>query len=53
MVAALLEVHHDIEEGDGLGASHVQLLEVPGQNPPIELPVWAEGVMEGARRDSS
>ena len=38
MVAALLEVHHDIEEGDGLTASCVQLLKVPGQNPLVDFP---------------
>ena len=38
MVATLLEVHHDIEQGDGLGTSLVQLLKVPGQNPAIEFP---------------
>lgn len=38
MVAALLEVHHDVEEGDGLGTPHVQLLEIPCQDPSIVLP---------------
>ena len=43
MVAALLEVHHDIEKGDWLGASLVQLLKVSGQNPAIEFPVSMRG----------
>lgn len=38
MVAALLQVHHDIEEGDRLCATSVQLLKVAGQNPTIVLP---------------
>ena len=33
MIAAFLEIHHDIEQGDGLGTSLIQLLKVPGQNP--------------------
>ena len=38
MVAALLEIHHDVEEGDRLGASRVQLLKISGQDPAIVLP---------------
>lgn len=38
MIAALLQVHHDIEQGHRLGASSVQLLKVPRQNVPIKLP---------------
>ena len=51
MVAALLEVHHDIEKGDRLGASLVQLLKVTGQNPAVELPGVAgwEGERERGR----
>ncbi len=37
MVAALLEVHHDVEERDRLGATHVELIKVPGQNPAVIL----------------
>ena len=40
MIAAFLEIHHDIEQGDGLGTSLIQLLKVPGQNPTIVLSVW-------------
>ena len=43
MVAALLEVHHDIEKGDWLGASLVKLFKVSGQNPAIEFPVSMRG----------
>ena len=38
MVAALLEVHHDVEEGDRLRASLVQLVKVLGQNPAVVFP---------------
>ena len=43
MVAALLEVHHDVEEGDGLGAALVQLVKVLGQDPAVVLPVGGGG----------
>lgn len=38
MVAAFLQVHHDVEEGDRLGTASVQLLKVTSQNPSIVLP---------------
>ena len=37
MVAAFLEVHHDIEQGDRLGTTCVQLLKVLGEDPAVEL----------------
>lgn len=37
MVTALLEVHHDVEERDRLGASCVQLLKVLGEDPAVVL----------------
>ena len=43
MVAAFLEVHHDVEQRDGLCSSRVQLLEVSGQDPAIVLPGKEEG----------
>ena len=39
MVTALLQVHHDVEQGDRLSATSVQFLKVAGQNPPIVLPI--------------
>ena len=51
VVAALLEVHHDVEEGDRLRAALVQLVEVLGQDPAVVLPVWAgRGEGPGGRR---
>ena len=38
MVAAFLEVHHNVEEGDRLCTTSVQLLKVTRQNPSIVLP---------------
>ena len=38
MVATFLQVHHDVEEGDGLGTTSVQLLKITSQNPSIVLP---------------
>ena len=37
MVAALLEVHHDVEQRDRLSTTSVQLLKVTSQNPSIVL----------------
>ena len=38
MVAALLEVHHDVEQRDWLSTTSVQLLKVTSQDPSIVLP---------------
>ena len=38
MVAAFLEVHHDVEQRNGLGASLVQFVKVTSQNPSIVFP---------------
>ena len=49
VITAFLEVHHDIEEGHRLGASRVQLLKIPCQDPPIVLPGMEWGQDHGYR----
>ena len=43
MVAALLEVHHHIQQRHWLGTTRVQFLEIPCQDPPIVLPGMEQG----------
>lgn len=47
MVTTLLKVHHDVKQRHRLGASDVELIKIPGQNPLVILPAKTHGYGHG------